>query len=157
MKWILIIILIFVIMVIAYAVSEQIKEKYDFYVNLKQFLQKFKLNISFKRERIIDFLNEVKAKKQFMLFVNQYKKYLATNTFDLIDIKILDDDEKFQLETIVKGIGNLDAKNEIEQIENFLLDIETKLDKAQQDKNRLCPMIIKLSLLFAIGLAILLV
>ena len=39
MKWILIIILIFVIMVIARGVSEQYKQKYDFYLNLKSFLQ----------------------------------------------------------------------------------------------------------------------
>lgn len=144
-------------MLIAYSVSEQIKEKFDFYTNLKAFLQKFKINISFKREKILDFLNGVKAKKQFMMFIGAYKQYLNNNSFKLDEIKILDAEEKQQLEMIVKGIGNLDVTNEKEQLESFMLDIDIKLKKAEQDKNQLCPMILKLSLLFAVGLAILLI
>ena len=67
MKWILIIILIFIIMLIAHAVSEQYKEKFNFYENLKTFLNQFKINIAFKQEKIIDFLEKTKSKKQFNL------------------------------------------------------------------------------------------
>ena len=41
MKWFLIIVLIFVIMLIAHSLSEQYKEKYYFYDNLKKFLNNF--------------------------------------------------------------------------------------------------------------------
>ena len=153
MKWILI--LIVVIMIIACAISEQIKEKYNFYLNLKVFLQKFKLNVSFRREKVIDFLNNIPAKRQFTIFIKQYKNFIKTNEFSLQEIKILEEDEKRELENIVKAIGGLDVKNEIEQLDSFLIDVETKLNKAQQDKLKLCPMIIKLSLLFAMGVAIL--
>ena len=44
MKWLLIIVLVFVIMIIAYSLSEQYKDKYDFYLNLKNFLNQFKIN-----------------------------------------------------------------------------------------------------------------
>ena len=155
MKWILILILIVVIMIIACAISEQIKEKYNFYLNLKVFLQKFKLNVSFRREKVIDFLNNIPAKRQFTIFIKQYKNFIKTNEFSLQEIKILEEDEKRELENIVKAIGGLDVKNEIEQLDSFLIDVETKLNKAQQDKLKLCPMIIKLSLLFAMGVAIL--
>ena len=64
MKWLLIIILIFVIMLIAYAVSEQYKEKFDFYDNLKKFLNQFKLNLSFRQETILEFLDKTKAKER---------------------------------------------------------------------------------------------
>ena len=157
MKWILIIILIIVIMIIAYYLSEQYKDKFDFYNNLKIFLNQFKINLAFKQEKIINFLNNLKHKKQINIFIKEYKNYLTNNKLNLDEIKILDYDEKVELENIVKSIGNHDAKNEIEQIENFLCFISAKLEKAENDKNKLCPMIIKLSLLFAIGLAILLI
>lgn len=157
MKWVLIAILICIIMLIAHAVSEQYKEKFDFYDNLKLFLNQFKINLSFKQEKIIDFLEKIKSKKQFNIFVNSYKQFLATNKLDLDNIKILEPDEKKQLEMIVKNIGFMDAKSEIEQLETFILLVDEKRKKAELDKNKLCPMIIKLSLLFAIGVAILLI
>lgn len=157
MKWVLIAVLISVIMLIARAVSEQYKEKYDFYNNLKTFLNQFKLNLSFRQEKILDFLNKTNAKKQFKLFINSYKKYLETNQLDFSEIKLLDNDEINQLEMIILNIGKLDAKNEINQLETFIVEIDAKLLKAQEDKNKLCPMILKLSLLFAIGLAVVLI
>jgi len=157
MKWLLIIILIFVIMLIAYAVSEQYKEKFDFYDNLKKFLNQFKLNPSFRQETILEFLDKTKAKRQFNIFIKEYKNYLKTKQLNLQDIKILDVEEKNELTNIVNSIGRMDATNEIKQLDSFLIEIEDKLKKAESDKSKLCPMIIKLSLLFAIGLAIILV
>ena len=157
MKLILILVLIVVIMLIAYAISEQYKEKFDFYNNLKNFLQQFKLNISFKQSKLAEFIKTIKAKKQFNLFLQSYQSYLDRGSLDLGQINILTEEEKQQLKNIVENIGGLDVKNEICQLETFLIEIDAKLKKAEEDKKKLSPMIIKLSLLFAIGLAILLV
>ncbi len=156
-KWILIIILIVVIMLIAYSVSEQIRDKYDFFNNLKQFLNQFKINVAFRQEKINEFLQKSNSKKQFKVFVDEYSNFLKTGELCLEKIKVLEEDDKQILQDIVKNIGKYDAKNEISQMESFLLTVDEKLAKANEDKNKLCPMIIKLSLLFAIGLAILLI
>ena len=157
MKWILIMVLISVIMLIAYAVSEQYKEKFDFYDNLKNFFNQFKMNLNFRQDKILNFLNQINSKKQFKLFISSYKQYLKTNELDLSNIKILNEDEINQLSDMVKNIGKFDSTNEIKQIETFMLDIDDKVKKAEKDKEKLCPMIIKLSLLFAVALAILLI
>ena len=157
MKWVLIVILIVVIMLIAYSVSEQYKEKFDFYFNLKNFLNQFKLNLNFKQEKINNFIEKVKSKKQFNIFLDEYKNYLKTNKFNLDKIKILTQQEKNQLEEIIKNIGQMDLENEKNQLDTFIFEINKNLEQAQTDKNKLCPMIIKLSLLFAIGLAIILI
>lgn len=157
MKCILIIILICVIMLIAYSVSEQYKDKFDFFNNLKLFLQQFKINVSFRQEKINEFLNNVKPQKKFKLFIDEYKIYLKTNTFNLSNLKLLDEEEQEDLKNIVLNLGKFDAKTEIGQLDSFLATLEMKLKKANEDKNKICPMIIKLSLLFAIGLAILLI
>jgi len=157
MKIILIIVLIFIIMLIAKAVSEQYIDKYNFYYNLLNFLNKFKINLSFQHTKVMQFLNETRAKKHFKLFIESYKNYLNTNQLDLSKISILEPEELSELEQVVKNIGKFDATHEINQIDGFIGSIEQKLKQAEESKNKLCPMIIKLSLLFAIGLSILLI
>jgi len=157
MKIFLIIVLIFLIMLIATAVSQQYRDKYDFYLNLKNLLLKFKMNVTFKKEKILNFLNQQNGKKEFKLFIEDYKEYLTTNKINLENIKLLDSDEKITLMSILKQLGNYDTENEIQQLQNFINVIEEKLLKAKEETQKLCPMIIKLSLLFAIGLAIILV
>lgn len=157
MKWILIIVLISAIMLIAFSLSEQIKDRYDFYQNLKLFLNQFKINISFRQEKILDFLKKTNSKKQFKLFVQEYESYLKTGSMNLEKIKVLDHEDREILLDIMKNIGRYDVKNELGQIDSFLATIDVKLKKALDDKNKLSPMILKLSLLFAIGLAILLI
>ncbi len=156
MKWVLIISLIVVIMLIAVALSRQYSEKFIFYTNLKLFLEQFKINISFRQKKISDFLLEVKANKVFMNFIDCYQDYLHNGQIDLSKIKTLDSDEMREIEMIIKGIGRYDVKNEILQIDTFINIITVRLDTASREKEKLCPLIIKLSLLFSIGLAILL-
>ncbi len=157
MKIVLIILLISVIMLIAFSVSEQYKEKFNFYTNLNLFLNRFKLNLSFKQETLQNFLNTCKPKKQFKKFVEDYKIYLATNQVDLSNITVLSSEEQLELKNIILNIGKLDSATETKQIDSFLLSLNLALKKAEEDQKRLCPMIIKLSLLFAVGLAIILV
>ena len=157
MKLVLIILLIFIIMIIAKKVSEQYKDKYDFYCNLHNFLCQFKVNLSFKQEKVIEFLNGVDAKNQFNLFVEDYKQYLETDNLHLDNLTFLDSDEMIILEDIIKNIGKHDVKTEIGQLENFIENINLKKQHSEQDKNKICPLIIKLSFLFALGLVILLI
>ncbi len=157
MKWLLIIVLISIIMLIAHSVSEQYKDKYDFILNLKLFLQQFKINVAFRKEKINEFISKIKPKRQFSLFLSEYQNYLATGNINLDSIKLLDEEDKEELMNIITNLGKFDAQNEISQLDNFLASLEFKLSKAKEDKLKLCPMILKLSLLFAIGLAILLI
>jgi len=157
MKWFLVIVLICVIMLIAHAVSQQYKDKFDFYYNLNNFLNQFKMNVSFKKEEIEDFLNNLNYKKQFKILINRYKDYLTTNNLNFDDLDLLESEEKVTLSEILKSLGKYDAENEINQVNNFILLINEKLNKAKEEKQKLCPMILKLSLLFAIGVAIILI
>ena len=157
MKWFLIIVLVAVIMLIATAVSGQYKEKCDFYGNLHKFLCQFKINVSFKKEKIIDFLNQIQPKKQFKIFIDDYKVYLNNNTLNFSKITLLDEEEKQDLINIVKNLGEFNTENELQQLEGFLLIIKEKHKNSIEDKNKICPILLKLSLLFSIGLAIILI
>lgn len=157
MKIALIVLLVFMIMLIARALSEQYKEKHDFYENLYNFLCQFKINLSFKQEKILEFLDNLTPKKQFKLFIDDYKGYLQNSDLNLDNLIFLEREEKDILKDLIYDIGKHDIKTEIEQLNGFILTIETKKNQTEQDKNKICPLILKLSLLFAIGLAILLI
>jgi len=157
MKIVLMVILISVIMIIAKAISSQFKDKYEFYYNLKLFLNEFKINLSFKHDKLNEFLTKTKASSSFSVFIKEYQSYLKTGEINLTKISFLDNEEIEFLEDIIKNIGKYDVKNEVLQIENFILLVEQKLTKAEKDKTSLCPMIIKLSFLFSIGLVIILI
>lgn len=157
MKWLLIAVLIAVIMLIAYSLSEQYKDRYDFYLNLKQFLAELKINVAFKQDKLDKFLSARNSKKSFKLFVDAYFNYLKTNQLDLTALKLLDDSEKKDLNRIILSIGKFDKTNEINQLDGFLLSVENKFKSAEESKTKMCPMIIKLSLLFAVAVAILLI
>ena len=144
-------------MIIARSLSEQYRAKYDFYNNLHQFLNKFKINLGFKQTKVMDFLKETKSQKDFKQFIESYKTYLETSNLDLSSIKILEDEEKKELEDIIQNTGKLNVNGELNQIESFLCAVEIKRTNAEENKNKICPMILKLSFLFAIGLSILLI
>ncbi len=157
MKIALIILLVFMIMLIARALSEQYKDKYDFYSNLHSFLCQFKINLSFKQEKITEFLDNITPKKQFKNFIDDYKTYLQSENLDFENLTFLEEEEKVVLTDLIKGIGVHDVKTEMAQLDSFIETINTKKQKTEEDKNKICPMIIKLSFLFALGLAILLI
>lgn len=156
MKWVLIIGLVTIIMIIALSVSRQYREKYEFYTHLKIFLEDYKVNISFKQSKIHEFLVGRKETGSFDEFIAMFKDYLKTNTCDLNRLKLLESEEKQEIEKIIKSLGNYDLKNELLQLEGWIATVNRRLEKATEDKIKLCPMILKLSLLFAIGIAILL-
>ena len=157
MKIALIVILIFMIMLIAKKVSDQYKDKYDFYCNLHSFLCQFKINLSFKQEKIVEFLNSLTPRKHFKLFIEDYKQYLNSGVVNFENLSFLDADEIETLQDIILNLGKHDVKTEIGQLDSFIEKISTKQTQAEQDKNKICPMIIKLSFLFALALVILLI
>ena len=93
----------------------------------------------------------------FICLYNVPKYGIDWGNIDLDDLKILDAEEREEIQNIVKKIGNYDVKNELAQIENFIYAINSRLKTAHEEQKRICPMIIKLSLLFAIGVGILLI
>ena len=144
-------------MLIAFSLSEQYKDRFNFYLYLKQFLTELKINVAFKQDKLDRFLSNRKSQKSFKLFVDAYSNYLKTSKLDLSDLKLLDDAEKQDLSRLILSIGKFDKNNEINQLDGFLLGVDNKLKMAEESKTKMCPMIIKLSLLFALVVAILLI
>ena len=76
-------------MLIAKSLSDQYIEKYNFYFNLKNFFNQFKVNLSFKKNKVFEFLNSIKAKREFAKFKKEYIQFLSTGELNLDNIKVL--------------------------------------------------------------------
>lgn len=157
MRIILIIVFILIIMIIALSVSKQYIEKTKFYNRLKIFLEELKVNMSFKQAKLKECLSLHEESKTFRQFIMAYKEYLDTGMLNFDNIKILNNEEIEELINIISSIGRFDVKNEILQLDSFIAKVNTRLNNANEEQKKICPMIIKLSLLFAIGIVILLI
>lgn len=153
-KWLLLVVLILLIMLIAKQISKQYKDRHQIFCDILDFVQNYKLNVGFKKEKI-KLLTKKYTEKTTVL--GCYNSYIETGNFDLSDIKLLSIEEKTQIKAFLIEFGNGDFETEKKLIaitENYL---QQKIDETKGQKDKWCPMIIKLSFLFSLGVAILFV
>lgn len=153
-KFVLILTLIALIMLIARAIANNYKERHKIYCEIVDFVQNYKLNIGFKKQKI-KLLTQKFTDKSTVL--GCYNNYIDTGKFDLSNVRLLDDNEKAQIKDYFVQFGNGDFETEkklIDIVENYF---KQKIDETKQVKDKWCPMIIKLSFLFSLGVAILFV
>ncbi|MDD4350718.1 MAG: hypothetical protein PHP83_00830 [Clostridia bacterium] len=81
---------------------------------------------------------------------------MSKNTEPNFDkLKVLDDNEKNTLTSIIKNIGRNDVENELKQINFFKNFANDGVLKAKVEKEKKVPLILKLSFMFGLLLSIL--
>lgn len=131
-------------------------DKYSFYCQLQQFIEKLDINIAFQKNKLADIIKSTNAENQFVDFVSQYSEYISKNTEPNFDkLKVLDDNEKNTLTSIIKNIGRNDVENELKQINFFKNFANDGVLKAKVEKEKKVPLILKLSFMFGLLLSIL--
>ena len=156
MKYILMLALIGVIMAVAQGVSKQYKEKYMLYETLGQFFRQMRLNLSFQKQKIKEILNQATLKKYNKEIYTTYLNYLEKGTaIDLSAVRILDDSEAEYITNMLKSLGKNDTTGELKQLDAYDVYLNDKIETTRREKDKYCPLITKLSFLFALGLAIL--
>lgn len=138
-------------MIVAKCVSQQYKERYEIYCNIVDFFDKYKLNVGFKKEKIKNLTKDYTDKTTVL---GCYNEYLSTGEFDLSKLKLLAQNEKEQLKEYFEKLGNGDYETEKKLIEIAKVYFESKVQETKQFKDKWCPMIMKLTFLFSLGVAI---
>ena len=139
-------------MIIASRVSQQYKDRYEAFCDIASFINSYKLNIGFKKEKIKTLTKEYKDKTTIL---GCYKEYLDNGTFDLCKVKLLNNEEKSHLKDIFLKFGNGDYETEKKLSEIAESYTKEKIEETKQIKDKWCPMIMKLTFLFSLGVAIL--
>lgn len=156
MKYILMLALIGVIMVVAQGVCKQYKDKYALFESIGEFFRQMRLNLGFQKQKIKEILNQTTLKRTNKEIYSAYLEYLDKGTaLDLSFVKLLDITEQEQLTNMLRSLGKNDTLGELKQLDAYDIYLKDKIDTARRDKDKYCPLITKLSFLFALGLAIL--
>lgn len=156
MKYILMVCLIGVIMMVAQGVCKQYRDKYALFEALGEFFRQMRLNLSFQKQKIKEILNQATLKKTNKDIYQAYYNYLDKGEkLDIGFVHILDDLEQEQITNMLLSLGKNDTTGELKQLDAYEIYLHDKIERAKQDKEKYCPLITKLSFLFAVGLAIL--
>ena len=156
MKYILMLCLIGVIMLVAQGLCKQYRERYALFESIGEFFRQMRLNLSFQKQKIKEILNQATLKKTNQEIYTTYLNYLEKGTnIDLGFIKILEDNEQEQLTNMLRSLGKNDTSGELKQLDAYDVYLKDKIETTRREKDKYCPLITKLSFLFAIGLAIL--
>ena len=151
----LLLILVVMIMLIALGVVKQYKDRHNIFLELSMLLNEYELNIGFKKEKLKKIVSNFKATGDTKQILHIYlDNFNNTNNINLDSVKILQSDERSYLISMFKKLGTSDYENEKLQLLNFKAYIKDKLMESKEKKNKLCPLIIKLTFLFALGVAI---
>ena len=156
MKYILMICLIGVIMIVAQGVCKQYRDKHALLEALGDFFRQMQLNLNFQKQKIKEILNQATIRKVNKDIYIAYYNYLDKGEkLDISFANILDDTEQEQITNMLLSLGKNDTTGELKQLESYEMYLRDRIENARRDKDKYCPLITKLSFLFAVGLAIL--
>ena len=156
MKYLLMFAMIGVIMLVAQGVCRQYRDRYGIYESLNDFFRQMRLNLSFQKQKINQILNQTTLKRTNKDIYVAYLNYLDKNdNLNLDFVKVLDETEREQLTNMLLSLGKNDTSGELKQLDAYDIYLKDKMDTTRLEMDKYCPLITKLSFLFAIGLAIL--
>ena len=155
LKIALLIILVIMIMLIALGVVKQYRERHSIFLELSMLLNEYELNIGFRKEKLRNLISNFHATGELKHILKNYlDNFNNTNNLNFDELKLLQIEEKQFLVAMFQKLGTSDYDNEKLQLATFKSYIEDKLKDTKEKKNKLCPLILKLTFLFALGLAI---
>ena len=143
-------------MIVAQGVCIQYRDKHALLEALGDFFRQMQLNLNFQKQKIKEILNQATIRKVNKDIYIAYYNYLDKGEkLDISFANILDDTEQEQITNMLLSLGKNDTTGELKQLESYEMYLRDRIENARRDKDKYCPLITKLSFLFAVGLAIL--
>lgn len=154
-KFLLLIALVVAIVCIAKGVAKQYTDKLRFFQNLKSFFDIYGLNLGFKKDKIRDIVKNFQTDGEASEFFLSYLNFLEKGGDIEFNSKIISDEDKKIIKDIFKSLGQGDYVTEKEQLKITMSYLNGQIETSKSESDKFCPLILKLSFLFALLVAIL--
>ena len=161
MKYLVLIILVFISTYVGYVFSKKYKQRANFFMALIGLCQKFDVEINYSRERVKNIFNNLddKLKKKLCgLDVNYV--YCIENKVPLEssqlfkDITFLKDSEKDIILPFFKSLGRSDVESQSKEIKNYQNRFEQLSSISLQENKKYGSLSIKLGIIFGLFIAV---
>lgn len=160
MKFVLLIIIVFICAYIGYGLSNYYNKRVNFFKDLKLLFEKIKLEINFSHLKLISILNSFSTtskevdylKKNFKKCLQENLNFNEENLF--YNIKILSNDEKQLLILFLTSLGKFDVFNQSKQLENQEKELELLRKNAEDEAKKYGPLYLKLGVILGLAIAL---
>lgn len=160
MKFVLLIIIVFICAYIGYGLSNYYNKRVNFFKDLKLLFEKIKLEINFSHLKLISILNSFSTtskevdylKKNFKKCLQENLNFNEENLF--CNIKILSNDEKQLLILFLTSLGKFDVFNQSKQLENQEKELELLRKNAEDEAKKYGPLYLKLGVILGLAIAL---
>lgn len=164
MKILLILIIIACFCYVGFCISKYYKKRNKFFCSLLNVIEKVNVDINYSNKNLCAiFNNELTDDVNIKKLISNFCEYLENKTIVLDEkqlfkgINIVKPDEKNIILDFFNQLGRHDAQNEIKLINNFKTVLMPIQESASMQLKKYGPMSFKLSTLFGLLLAILLI
>lgn len=157
LKVVLLCMLVVLIMMIATGVSKQYKEKCNIYKDVLLFLTNYELNIGFKKDKMVQMVESFKPMNSTKKIFDSYLKYLNNDTPIDINVFRLVEEDSVYLKEMFESLGHGDYEQEMKKVNSYKTYLEERLKISEENKNKFCPLILKLSFMFSLVVVILMI
>lgn len=161
MKFLMIIVLIALCTYVGFGFSKYYVQRYIFFKEFREFLNKFNLKINFSKDKLQDVVKNHNSKnKNIISLLNNFLEGLENKKLTkenlLKHIKILKDEEKDIIFNFFSQVGHFDLLGQTRQIENYNKLFEDIEKTAEIEKNKFSPLFIKLGLIIGVVISLIL-
>ena len=156
MKIALILIICTIVILIGYGLSKSYLAKTKFLNSLKNLLEDIKLNVTFKKEKLINVLEKSKSKSELKVFLTYFTKYIESGAVSKDELKNIDTDNTDLLYDIITNIGKYNSATELVQIDSYIEQVKLLLTEAEKKSKTFAPMIVKLAILLSLAIGVVL-
>lgn len=141
------IILIFLFVLIGYALSFKYNDRKNFYTDFFNFNSKLKDEIEFRQTVLNDIINNLNNNGYFYSELQSYLKFPQNYT---VTCTFLNDEEKNEVINYFKTIGTGERTSQIKYLDFISKIIENKKNNTTAEYNKYKPLFIKMGFLFGL-------
>lgn len=141
-----------------FTIRSQLNERHNFYLDVLNFINSFLINVKFYKYSTLEFLQKYQSKTELKKIIDYV--LLANDENDkkqLLVLKNISEEEKNNVLTLFKQIGNTDSENQESILEKLKVEYQSLVDSSKEELERYGNVAFKITTITGVLIAVLLI